>query len=117
VDLNVLSDAAETISQDYARAHGFARDSSWFLHKLHEEVGELTRAYLMRAGHTRAKGLTPVELDAGMGDELADVLCHVLLLARDQEIDLPAAITRKWLSWHPDTIAAHEPDAIPLTTV
>lgn len=65
-------------------------------------MGELTQAWLMRTGQARSKGLSTADLDREVGDELADVLCHVLLLARRQGIDLPEAITRKWLAWHPD---------------
>jgi NTP pyrophosphatase (non-canonical NTP hydrolase) len=97
-----LSDDVEVISQAYARAHGFTRDETWFLFKLQEEVGELTQAYLMRAGQARSKGNSRQQLDVLFGGELADVLCHVLLLARHHGFDLAEQIERKWLVWHPD---------------
>lgn len=52
----------------------------------------------MRQGQARPKGHTPAELDEKLADEIADVLCHALLLAEHHQVDLPAAIRRKWLS-------------------
>ncbi|PPK71261.1 hypothetical protein V5P93_003126 [Actinokineospora auranticolor] len=103
MDLARLSDDAEVISQGYARANGITRDETWFLLKLQEEVGELTQAFLMRTGQARAKGHTPGELVDRFGAELADVLCHVLLLARHHGVDLAEQVERKWLVWHPDS--------------
>ncbi|GLW91529.1 hypothetical protein [Actinokineospora globicatena] len=102
MDLARLSDDVEAISYGYAQAHGFTRDATWFLLKLHEEVGELTQAYLMHTGQARPKGNTPETLADNFAAELADVLCHVLLLARHHDVDLPHHIDRKWLTWHPD---------------
>lgn len=98
MDIEVLSEQVERVSAGYASAFGIERDETWFLLKLQEEIGELTQAYLMRTGQARAKGHTPAELSAGFAAELADVLCHVLLLARAHDVDLPAEIDRKWLS-------------------
>ncbi|MCP2169270.1 nucleoside triphosphate pyrophosphohydrolase family protein [Goodfellowiella coeruleoviolacea] len=106
MDLARLSDDVEVVSRGYARAHGFTRDETWFLLKLQEEVGELTQAFLMRTGQARAKGNTQQELDDRFGAELADVLCHVLLMARHHGVDLAEQVERKWLVWHPDRVAA-----------
>ncbi|QNE18275.1 pyrophosphatase [Kribbella qitaiheensis] len=105
MDLTRLSDDVEVISRGYARAHGFTRDETGFLLKLQEEVGELTQAFLMRAGQARSKGNTQQELDDQFGAELADVLCHVVLLARHHGVDLAEQVERKWLVWHPDRSA------------
>jgi NTP pyrophosphatase (non-canonical NTP hydrolase) len=102
VDLDRLSDDVEVVSRGYARAHGINRDGTWFLLKLQEEVGELTQAFLMRTGQARTKGNSPQELDEKFGAELADVLSHVLLMARHHDIDLEKEIEQKWLVWHPD---------------
>lgn len=106
MDLARLSDDVEVISRGYARAHGFTRDETWFLLKLQEEVGELTQAFLMRAGQARSKGNSPQELDDKFGAELADVLCHVVLMARHHRVDLEEQVERKWLVWHPERAAA-----------
>jgi NTP pyrophosphatase (non-canonical NTP hydrolase) len=112
MDLERLSDDVEVVSRGYASAHGFKRDDTWFLLKLQEEVGELTQAFLMRAGQARSKGNTPRELDDKFGAELADVLCHVLLMARHHGVDLEEQVQRKWLVWHPGTSASAVSEAV-----
>lgn len=99
--LKELTDKIEDVSAIYARNHGIERDATWFLLKLQEEMGELTQAFLMKAGQSRDKGLTQGEVDAGFRSEVADVLCHVLLLARHHGVDVEAAVADKWLVWHP----------------
>lgn len=101
VELKKLAEDAETISARYAERHGFIRDDAWFMLKLNEEVGELTQAFLRRAGQARAHGRSPEQLDADFEAELADVLCHTLLLARRHGVDPEAAVERKWLALLP----------------
>jgi NTP pyrophosphatase (non-canonical NTP hydrolase) len=98
VDIEELSAKLEQVSSGYAARFGFVRDANWFLLKLHEEVGELTQAQLMRQGQARSKGLSPSELDARFCHELADVLSHVLLLAHHHGIDLEEVVGQKWLA-------------------
>lgn len=98
MDLTELGDQLETVSAGYARTFAIDRDATWFLLKLQEEVGELTQAFLLRAGQARDKGHTDAELDAMLGEELADVLCHTILMARHHGIDLRTAVAEKWLS-------------------
>ncbi|GAA1632202.1 MazG nucleotide pyrophosphohydrolase domain-containing protein [Nonomuraea maheshkhaliensis] len=99
MDLRELADEIEPISARYASSIGVERDDAWFLLKLQEEVGELTQAFLMLTGRARTKGRTEAERDADFRAELADVLCHVVLLARRHGVDLEAEIERKWLVW------------------
>lgn len=104
--LEELTDKVEEVSAVYARNHGIDRDATWFLLKLQEEIGELTQAFLMKAGQARDKGQTPAEVDASFRFELADTLCQVLLLARHHGFDLEAAVADKWLVWHPHSTSA-----------
>jgi NTP pyrophosphatase (non-canonical NTP hydrolase) len=97
--LTELAEQVEAVSEQYATTHGFTRDSSWFMLKLQEEVGELTQAFLVRSGQARTKGRSIEEIEAAFADELADVLAHVLLMARHSKVDLDAAVDRKWLAW------------------
>ncbi|MBB5776796.1 MazG nucleotide pyrophosphohydrolase domain-containing protein [Nonomuraea jabiensis] len=99
MDLRQLAAEIEPISSRYADQLGIERDDTWFLLKLQEEIGELTQAFLMRSGRARTKGRTADELDAGFREELADVLCHVVLLAHHHGVDLEAEVARKWLAW------------------
>ena len=98
VDLAELAERLEKLSIRYGEHLGFERDPDWFLLKLQEEIGELTQAYLQHTGRARAKGLTPEEIRAGFHQEFADVICQLLLLARQHDVDLPGEIERKWLS-------------------
>ncbi|MEU1386102.1 MULTISPECIES: pyrophosphatase [unclassified Nonomuraea] len=98
MDLHRLGRDVERVSDSCAGLLGIVRDDAWYLLKLQEEVGELTQAYLMRAGQARTRGMTPEEIDAGFRAELADVLCHVLLMARHHGMDLAAEVERKWLA-------------------
>ncbi|MBN1174188.1 MAG: pyrophosphatase [Micromonosporaceae bacterium] len=100
MQLAELSDQIEAVSHRYADTYGIDRSETWFLLKLHEEVGELTQAFLMRSGQARPKGMTAQELDERLQAELADVLSHVLLMARHLGVDLEAAVDRKWLLWN-----------------
>ncbi|MEV4059564.1 pyrophosphatase [Nonomuraea dietziae] len=102
MDLRTLTEELEAVSRLYADRHGIDRDDTWFLLKLHEEIGELTQAFLMRAGQARTKGLSAEELDARFRSELADVLSQVLLMARHHGVDLEDEVERKWLVWNPD---------------
>jgi NTP pyrophosphatase (non-canonical NTP hydrolase) len=99
VDLKDLSERLEKISVGYGERLGFDRDPDWFLLKLQEEVGELTQAYLQHTGRARAKGATPEDIRGTFHQEFADVLCQLLLFARQHDVDLPAEVDQKWLRY------------------
>lgn len=99
--LGKLTEQFEAASADYAETHGMVRDADWFLLKLQEEVGELTQAWNRATGRGRKKGRSDEDLARDLADETADLLGHVLLFARNNRIDLAAAIERKWL-FRPD---------------
>lgn len=99
VDLKQLSDDVEHVSQVYAERFGIDRDAAWFLLKLQEEVGELTQSFLMLTGQARDKGQSPDEVVKAFRQEVADVFCQTLLIARFHDVDLPSAVNDKWLVW------------------
>ncbi|WIB62983.1 pyrophosphatase [Curtobacterium sp. MCBD17_040] len=101
MQIDELSDEVEQVSAFYAERHGIDRSDDWFLLKLNEEVGELTQAYLARAGQARDKGRSAVELEGDFRSELADVFAQVLLIARRFHVDLSDEVARKWLVWKP----------------
>ncbi|WP_300541341.1 phosphoribosyl-ATP pyrophosphohydrolase [Maricaulis sp.] len=95
-----LGDLAARIAQVsdiYAGRYGIDRSGDWHLLKLQEEVGELTQSYLTASGRTRRPAGD--EARTAMAREMADVLGMLLLLARDEGVDLDAAVREKWLSW------------------
>jgi len=52
-----------------------------------------------RLGQSRTKDQSREELDTAFRQEVADVLSHVLLLARHHGIDIKHEVERKWLVW------------------
>ncbi|GAB2975885.1 MazG nucleotide pyrophosphohydrolase domain-containing protein [Frigoribacterium salinisoli] len=89
------------MSDFHAEKHGIDRTDEWLVLKLHQEVGELTQAYLARSGQAWDKGRSRSELDDHFRAELTDVLAQVPLFARRFDIDLEAEVARKWLVWKP----------------
>lgn len=96
-DIDGLSDMAQAVSDIYAARFGIDRDAAWYLAKLTEEAGELQAAWLKTNGRGRGEGTR-----AALEDEAADLLAMVLLFARWQDIDLPAAMARKWGRYLPE---------------
>jgi NTP pyrophosphatase (non-canonical NTP hydrolase) len=94
--LDALQAEFEEASARYAVDNGIQRDDDWFVLKLFEEVGELTQAWNRLSGRARRHGRSEEELSQALADETADLLGHVLLFARRHEIDIAAAIERKW---------------------
>jgi NTP pyrophosphatase (non-canonical NTP hydrolase) len=99
MDIKTLSQEIERISSSYASNFGIERDSSWFVLKLQEELGELIQSYLMLSGKARTKGKTSDEIRKDFEAEVADVFCHVLLLANNMDVDLERNIEEKWLKY------------------
>ncbi len=99
MELKDLADELEIISRVYERRFGVERTDDWLVLKLHEEVGELTQAYLAASGRSRDRGEGPGAADAAFRAELADVLAQLLLVARRFEVDLAEELERKWFRW------------------
>jgi NTP pyrophosphatase (non-canonical NTP hydrolase) len=95
-----LSEEVEKVSQDYTDKFSIERDTSWFVLKLQEEMGELVQSYLMLSGKARTKGKTEKELKEDFAKEVADVFSHILLLAKHTHVDIEHEVTEKWLVWN-----------------
>lgn len=91
-----LADQVEAASLGYVEANGINRDPDWFVLKIHEELGELTQVWNKLTGRGRRRDRTEGDLRDDLADEAADLLGHVLLFARRNELDLQSAIERKW---------------------
>lgn len=93
-----INDAAKLIarvSEIYADRFKIKRDEIWYLLKLQEEIGELTKAYINHKGLGKK---VPENAKAELEAEIADVLAHILLLADKIGIDSQKALQNKWLS-------------------
>lgn len=95
--LSGLMQQFEQASAKYADANGISRDPDWFMLKLQEEVGEVTQAWNRLSGRGRTRGKTVEEMRQDLSDEAADLLGHILLLAKQNDLDLINSIKRKWL--------------------
>lgn len=100
MDIKKLTEEVEKVSQNYTSKFNIDRDPSWFVLKLQEELGELIQTYLMMVGKARTKGKSNEELKADFNKEVADVFCHVLLLAKFNNVDLEKEIKEEWLIWN-----------------
>ncbi len=83
----------------YAKKHGVNFDQDFSVLKLTEEVGELAQAVIVHQRRSRPEKYLPEEESRkNVGDELADVLCFIIVIADQFGVDLEEAIDRKWLS-------------------
>jgi NTP pyrophosphatase (non-canonical NTP hydrolase) len=94
--LDDITERLQRVSDVYAARTGVRRDDDWFALKLQEEAGELIAEHLRLTGRGRAKGSTEAEIRAARDDEAADLLATVLLYCRHNNIDIEAALERKW---------------------
>ena len=98
-NLSELGALVARVSDIYAERNAIARDDDWYLLKVQEELGELTAEYLKTTGRGRLKGADGASLRQALEDETADVLAMLLLFARNNRIDLDAALERKWFQY------------------
>jgi NTP pyrophosphatase (non-canonical NTP hydrolase) len=100
MDLKHIAKEVEKVSQKYSGKFKVKRDSDWYILKLQEELGELIQSYLMMIGQARDKGKSEEELQKDFQKEIADVFCHVLLLAKHHGVDIEKEVNEKWLVWN-----------------
>lgn len=99
MDIQDFIQKVEAVSQKYAKQYKIKRSPSWFLLKLQEEMGELTQSYLMMTGKARSKDKSKQQIRNEFEKEVADVFCHVLLLANSNTVDIERAVDKKWFKW------------------
>jgi NTP pyrophosphatase (non-canonical NTP hydrolase) len=96
-----LSERIGRVGDLSAEAHDIPRSPDWYLLKLTEELGELTAEHLLIEGRSKpnadGSGGTRVDLE----NEAADLFGQFVLYLRANNIDIEAAIERKWLRHAP----------------
>lgn len=97
-----LADELEIVVQAYAKAFKITPNAEWLILKLQEELGEVTQSYLQLTRQARVKNKSDVELKANFDQEVADLFCFVLLVAKTHKVDLEKVIQEKWLIWNVD---------------
>jgi NTP pyrophosphatase (non-canonical NTP hydrolase) len=85
------------VGEVYARVHGIPRSADWYLLKLTEELGELTAEHLLLGGRSKANADGSGGTREALENEAADLFGQFVLYLRENDIDIEAAIERKWL--------------------
>lgn len=93
-----LTERVEQVSAIYAARCGIRRDADWYALKLQEEAGELVAEHLRGIGRGRVGERSETELRQALENEAADLLAQVLLFCRHNQIDVEAALERKWFA-------------------
>lgn len=93
-ELQDLAGRVAQVSDIYAERNGIRRDDDWFALKLQEELGELIAEHLRASGRGRQRSDGP--RDNAIADEAADLFAQLLLFCRHHNIDIAAALERKW---------------------
>lgn len=96
--LDELSELVARVSDVYAARTGVVRDDDWYALKLQEEAGELIAEHLRLSGRGRLKAGGRSGAETARADEAADLFAMVLLYCRHNNIDLEAALQRKWFA-------------------
>lgn len=92
-----LSDRIGEVGELYAKRHNIPRSSDWYLLKLTEELGELTAEHLLMDGRARPGPGGSSGAREALENEAADLFGQFVLYLRAHDIDIEAAIERKWL--------------------
>lgn len=92
-----LSERIGQVGELYARAHNIDRNADWYLLKLTEELGELTAEHLLLSGRSKPNADGSGGTREALENEAADLFGQFVLYLRANDIDIEAAIERKWL--------------------
>lgn len=106
-----LSDQIGQVAELYARVHDIERSADWYLLKLTEELGELTAEHLLMAGRAKPNSDGSGGTREALENEAADLFGQFVLYLRANEIDIEAAIERKWLR-HLDKYVSLDADKV-----
>ena len=94
--LEELADRLAQVSDIYAARNSIVRDDDWYALKIVEEAGELVAEHLRLTGRGRIGSLHEAAIRQARDDEAVDLLAMVILYCRDNNIDVEAALERKW---------------------
>lgn len=96
MDIKEITDKAHRVADQYSKEFNVQYTSDWFLLKLQEEFGEMTRAHLMLTNRTRRKISSEQEGKDALAEEIADVFAYILLFAKQMDINVEDAVAKKW---------------------
>jgi NTP pyrophosphatase (non-canonical NTP hydrolase) len=96
VDVLELRDRIDAACDRYAATLTLSPSDDWLVLKTVEEAGELVQAFLRYTGRARDGGAAPAELRQALDDEVANPLGFALVLSKRFDVDVLAALERKW---------------------
>lgn len=99
MNIQEITDKAHRVADLYSKEFSIEYTGDWFLLKLQEELGEMTRAHLMLTNRTRRKVSSEQEGKDALAEEIADVFAYILLFAKQMDVDIEDAITKKWFPY------------------
>lgn len=96
MNLNEISKHCERAWGQYAEKFQIRRDDEFYLLKMQEELGELTRAFLELRGSEKKRKTSPEELKKKLASDVASLVGNALILALHFNVDLEATIKAKF---------------------
>lgn len=96
MNLEEAAEQCERAWSSYARKHGIKREpDAFYLLKMQEELGELTRHFLEMNGNEH-KSVTDDKLRRKFAGDCASLVGNSLILARHFDVDLSSVIVEKF---------------------
>ena len=80
----------------YVEKFQIRRDDEFYLFKMQEELGELTRIFLELRGSEKKRNLSMDELKKKFGSDIAVLVGNALILAYHFDVDLESSIKAKF---------------------
>ena len=80
----------------FAEKFDIRRDDEFYLFKMQEELGELTRAFLELRGSEKKATSNMDDLKKKLASDITSVVGNALILANHFEVDLEASIKAKF---------------------
>lgn len=96
MDLKQASVLCEKAWSQYAAKFQINRDDVFYLLKMQEELGELTRIFLELRGSEKKRSASSEELKKKFAADIAVLVGNALILAHHFDVDLEANIKAKF---------------------
>lgn len=80
----------------FAEKNQIHRDDPFYLFKMQEELGELTRAFLELRGSEKRRKTSMEDLKSRFASDVASLVGNALILAHHFDVDLETAIKAKF---------------------
>jgi NTP pyrophosphatase (non-canonical NTP hydrolase) len=99
MDFSELQEKIIANAERYSKKHDILINDDYAIHKLYEEVGEFSQAWLIHNRQCRESKYVEKEMSKKMiSHELADIIGIAVVIANLQKINLEKAIDQKWIN-------------------